>query len=113
MPRTSNFTPNFLDSSMGGEGSSYQVMTRGRNSNGWREEKVSVEASTNKIKIKKQTNLSVFAVPITSNFIPDFADSSMGGGGSSYQVATSGRNSNGQRKEEVSVEASKSKIKTK
>ena len=52
MPRTSNFTPNFSDSSTGGEGSSYQVATSGRNSDGRREEKVSVEASKNKIKTK-------------------------------------------------------------
>ena len=52
MPRTSNFTPNFADSSTGGEGSSYQVVMIRRNSDGRREEKMSVEASKN---IKKQT----------------------------------------------------------
>ena len=54
MPRTSNVTPNFADSSTGGEGSSYQVATSGRNSDGRRKEKVSVEASKNKIKIKNK-----------------------------------------------------------
>ena len=62
---------------------------------------------------REEENLSAFAVPRTSNFIPNFADSSTGGGGSSYQVAASGRNSDRWRKEEMSVEASKSKIKTK
>jgi len=36
--------PDFADSSTGGGGSSYQVATSGSNSNGRREEEVSVEA---------------------------------------------------------------------